>query len=234
LWSFNEERVVQAIYQSVLPIISAVGHEIDTTLSDYAADLRAPTPSAAAELVSSDGVELNKKLTSLQQRLINAQLTLLTSFTKSQGYLQHRLAQVHPEQKLQLQQQKADELSLRLKQFISRTIAQNKERPSQLSRRLLTQSPSKLIAQQHQQLMHIESRLLQAIHKNLQLNCERFSHVVEQLHLVSPLATIARGYSVTRNKNDKVISKVAQVKKGDVINVQLTDGRINASVLKND
>jgi exodeoxyribonuclease VII large subunit len=148
--------------------------------------------------------------------------------------LQHRLAQVHPEQKLQLQQQKADELSLRLKQFISRTIAQNKERPSQLSRRLLTQSPSKLIAQQHQQLMHIESRLLQAIHKNLQLNCERFSHVVEQLHLVSPLATIARGYSVTRNKNDKVISKVAQVKKGDVINVQLTDGRINASVLKND
>ena len=234
LWPFNEERVVQAIYQSVLPIISAVGHEIDTTLSDYAADLRAPTPSAAAELVSSDSVELNKQLTSLKQRLINAQTTLLTSFTKSQGYLQHRLVQVHPEQKLQLQQQKADELSLRLKQFISRTIAQHKEKPSQLTQRLLTQSPSKLITQEHQKVIHIESRFLQAMHKNLQLNGERFSHVVEQLHLVSPLATITRGYSVTRNKYDKVITKMAQVKKGDVISVQLTDGRINASVLKND
>jgi exodeoxyribonuclease VII large subunit len=234
LWSFNEERVVQAIHQSVLPIISAVGHEIDTTLSDYAADHRAPTPSAAAELVSSDSVELNKQRTSLQQRLINAQLTILSNFTKSQGYLKHRLTQVHPEQKLQLQQQKADELSLRLKQLISRKIAQHKENPSQLSQRLLTQSPSKLITQQHQQVINIQSRLLQAMHKSLQHNGERFRHVVEQLHLVSPLATIARGYSVTRNKNDKVITKIAHVKKGDIISVQLTDGRINASVLKND
>jgi exodeoxyribonuclease VII large subunit len=234
LWPFNEEPVVQAIYQSVLPIISAVGHEIDTTLSDYVADLRAPTPSAAAELVSSDSEQLIKQLTSLRQRLFNAQLTLLTSFTKSQGYLQHRLAQVHPEQKLQLQQQKADELSLRLKQLICRKIAQHTEKPSQLLQRLLTQNPRKLIAQQDQQVMHIKSRLLQAMHKNLQYNAERFSHVVEQLHLVSPLATIARGYSVTRNKNDKVITKVAQVKAGDIISVQLSDGHINASVLKND
>jgi exodeoxyribonuclease VII large subunit len=144
------------------------------------------------------------------------------------------LTQVHPEQKLQLQQQKADELSLRLKQLISRKIAQHKENPSQLSQRLLTQSPSKLITQQHQQVINIQSRLLQAMHKSLQHNGERFRHVVEQLHLVSPLATIARGYSVTRNKNDKVITKIAHVKKGDIISVQLTDGRINASVLKND
>jgi len=234
LWPFNEERVVEAIHQSILPIISAVGHEIDTTLSDYAADFRAPTPSAAAELVSNDSAELIKQLTSLKQRLINTQITQFTGLNKSQGYLHHRLVQVHPEQQLQLQQQKADELSLRLKQLIIRTITHHKNKPSQLTQRLLKQNPSKLITSKNRQITQNDQRLLQAINKCLQHNGERFSHAVEQLHLVSPLATIARGYSVTRDKNDKVITKLAQVKAGDIIRVQLSDGHLNATVLKDN
>ena len=115
-----------------------------------------------------------------------------------------------------------------------RTITHHKNNPSQLTQRLLTQNPSKLITLKNRQITVNNQRLLQAIHKKLQHNGERFSHAVEQLHLVSPLATIARGYSVTRDKNDKVITKVGQVKLGDIISVQVSDGHINASILKDD
>lgn len=231
LWPFNEERVVQAIHQSALPIISAVGHEIDTTLSDYAADLRAPTPSSAAEFVSNDSTVLVKQLQSLSKRLLSAQITQLKTLKNGQRYLQHRLTQVHPEQQLHLQQQKADELTFRLKQIIKRKITYHTHKPTQLTQRLLTQSPHKLITQKQQQIAQIEPRLLQSMHKRLQHSGQRFSHIIEQLHMVSPLATIARGYSVTRDNNDRVITNVEQVKTGDVVSIQLSDGHVSASVL---
>ena len=231
LWPFNEERVVQAIHQSTLPIISAVGHEIDTTLSDYAADLRAPTPSSAAELVSNDSTVLVKQLESLSKRLLSAQITQLKTLNNGQRYLQHRLTQVHPEQQLQLQQQRADELTFKLKQIIKRKITYHTHKPTQLTQRLLTQSPHKLITQKQQQIAQIEPRLLQSMHKSLQHSGERFTHIVEQLQMVSPLATIARGYSVTRDNNDRVITNVEQVKTGDVVSIQLSDGYVSASVL---
>ena len=231
LWPFNEETVVQAIYKSVLPVISAVGHEIDTTLSDYVADLRAPTPSAAAELVSNDSSELLNHVILLKQRLIKAQQGKLSHLTNERNYLQHRLSQVHPEQQLQLQQQKADELSLRLKQVMKRNILQIKNKPAQLDQRLLQQSPVKNIQLQQEQVSQNTHRITQAMQNALQHKSETFVHLIEQLQLVSPLATIARGYSVTRNKNNEVITKVEQIATGEQISVQLTDGHISATVI---
>jgi exodeoxyribonuclease VII large subunit len=231
LWPFNEESVVQAIYNSVLPVISAVGHEIDTTLSDYVADLRAPTPSAAAELVSNDSSELLNHVVMLKQRLIKAQQGKLTHVTNERNYLQHRLSQVHPEQQLQLQQQKADELSLRLKQAMKRNILQIKSKPAQLDQRLLQQSPAKKIQLQQEQISQNTYRITQAMQNALQHKSETFVHFIEQLQLVSPLATIARGYSVTRNKDNEVITKVEQLSSDEQISVQLSDGSINAKVI---
>ncbi len=231
LWPFNEENVVQAIYNSHLPIISAVGHEIDTTLSDYVADLRAATPSAAAELVSSDSSEVLNTVLSLKQRLINALESRLSDLTQQSGYLRHRLTQVHPEQQLRLQQQKADELAMRLTQVIKRNMQEIKNRPLQLNQRLLQQSPMKMLQSQQQDLEQHQVRLLQTMQNTLQQKNERFVHLIEQLQLVSPLATIARGYSVTRNKDKKVITKIAQLNTNEEISIQLTDGSIKAMVL---
>ncbi|HBY86518.1 MAG TPA: exodeoxyribonuclease VII large subunit [Colwellia sp.] len=231
LWPFNEESVVHAIYNSALPIISAVGHEVDTTLSDYVADLRAPTPSAAAELVSSDSSELLNQLLMLKQRLVKAQQSKLDYLSNETNYLQHRLSQVHPEQQLQLQQQKADELSLRLKLVMKRNIEQLQSKPVQLRQRLLQQSPIKTIQLQQEHVSQNAHRITQAMQNSLQHNSENFVHLIEQLQLVSPLATIARGYSVARNSKNEVISKVAQVKVNEEISVQLSDGSIKAKVI---
>ena len=231
LWSFNEESVVHAIYDSVIPIISAVGHEIDTTLSDYVADLRAATPSAAAELVSSDNSELLERITILKLRLTNAITRTNAQQAQQQNHLQHRLAQVHPEQQLLVHQQKSDELSLRLTLAIKRSIIQAQQQPKQLQQRLNQLSPVKKITEHQAQVKQLKQRLTYAMQNKVQHKSELFVNLLEQLQLVSPLATIARGYSVTRNAKHEVISSVAQVAIDDEINIQVTDGLITAKVV---
>jgi exodeoxyribonuclease VII large subunit len=231
LWPFNEESVVHAIYDSHLPIISAVGHEVDTTLSDYVADLRAATPSAAAELVASDSSELLDKITTLEQRLIYAISRKNAAFLQQQHYIQHRLAQVHPEQQLRVQQQRYDELSLRLLNVIQRLMSQSSQQPKQLQQRLKQLSPARLIAKQQNLVKQQQQRLIHAMQNSLQHQRESFVHLIEQIQLVSPLATIARGYSITRSKDNEVINSIAQVTSNDDISIQVTDGSIKARVL---
>ncbi len=231
LWPFNEESVVQAIYDSNLPIISAVGHEIDTTLSDYVADLRAATPSAAAELVASDSNEILDKITTLEQRLIHAIRRKKITLQQQQNHLQHRLAQVHPEQKLLVQQQKHDELSLRLTNVIQRLMLQSAQQPKQLQQRLQQLSPMKVITAQKNQVKQQEQRLIHAMQNGLQHKQDSFVHLIEQIQLVSPLATISRGYSITRSKDNDVINSISQVTSNDEITVQVTDGKIKAIVV---
>jgi exodeoxyribonuclease VII large subunit len=231
LWPFNEESVVQAIYDSNLPIISAVGHEVDTTLSDYVADLRAATPSAAAELVASDSIELLDKITALEQRLIHAISRKATILLQQKNHLQHRLAQVHPEQQLLVQQQKHDELSQRLAKVIQRLILQSAQQPKQLQQRLKQLSPLKVITKQQNQIKQQEQRLINAMQNTLQHKRESFVHLIEQIQLVSPLATIARGYSITRSKNNEVIKSIAQVALDDEVTIQVSDGSIKAKVI---
>lgn len=232
LWSFNEECVVQAIYDSAIAIISAVGHEIDTTLSDYVADLRAATPSAAAELVSSDHSELLERITILKLRLTNAITRSNAQLTQKQSHLQHRLAQEHPQQQLLVHQQKSDELSLRLTFAIKRAMIQAQLQPKQLQQRLNQLSPVKKITEHQAQVKQLTQRLTYAMQNKVQHKSELFVHLIEQLQLVSPLATIARGYSVTRNTEHQVISSIMQVAIDDEINIQVTDGLITAKVVQ--
>ena len=193
LWSFNEESVVRSIYQSKLPIISAVGHEIDTTLSDYVADLRAATPSAAAELVSQDSSELSQKILILNQRLINANKTKLLTHRVSLNHICHRLSLVHPAQQLQNQQQKADELDNRLKLAMSRYLQTLTIKPQQLANHLQLLSPQNKIQQNKEKVAQLASKLIATIKQAQQQRGKLFAHTISELQIVSPLATIARG-----------------------------------------
>ncbi|WP_286265194.1 exodeoxyribonuclease VII large subunit [Thalassotalea atypica] len=230
LWCFNEEAVVHAIFNSTTPIVSAVGHEIDTTLSDYVADLRAPTPSAAAELVSRDQSDIIDKFNNIEKRLqfalqnrINIQKRL------ANDHLKHLLKR-HPEQRLVVQAQKADELTQRLTNSTVGLIKSKQILPQQLSRNLIHLSPQANIDYQTEKLKLLEERLSQSLSHKYQQEKNHFVSMIEQLQLVSPLATIARGYSVTRNEKGKIVKSVNQVKTKDRISIQLSDGQVDATI----
>ena len=231
LWSFNEEVVVNAIYQSKLPIVSAVGHEIDTTLSDFVADLRAPTPSAAAELVSKDSNALLATIEKYTKQLHFLSLGYTQKYSTSIQQLNHRLAQVHPTTRLRQQQQRTDELANRLTNAMSRYLNTLKYRPSAMFTRLKSHSPEKLIKRNSEQQVQLQKRLSLAADRLLTAKQQRFAHIIEQLNVVSPLATIARGYSVTRDKDNKIIRRVNDTKEQERITVQVQDGYIIGKVI---
>ncbi|MGB1198169.1 MAG: exodeoxyribonuclease VII large subunit [Thalassotalea sp.] len=231
LWCFNNESVVQAIYQCQIPIISAVGHEIDTTLSDYVADLRAPTPSAAAELVSQDNGESLTKIQLLAKRLQRAIAHQNTHSFQQLNQLTQRLSRVNPAAQLQLQQQRSDELQQRLSAAITSRLTAIKHKPENLALRLINASPHNAISQQKKQTQQLNARLIQATNKLLLQKQQAFAHAIEQLHLVSPLATIARGYSVSRNSQQEIIRSVEQVNEEDTITVELSDGYLTTKVM---
>ena len=231
LWAFNEEIVARAIFQSNLPTISAVGHEIDTTLSDYVADLRAPTPSAAAEIVSADVDERINKVLELLNRAHLALKQQLKRSNHTLSSLNHRLSQVHPEQQLQNKQQKSDELSMRLHGLIIRELDQLKHKPKYLKQRLLNASPTNHIKQNLKQSTTLKAKLISAQQRLLIAKQESFAHQCEQLHMVSPLATIARGYSITRDDEGKMIKSINDINIDTNIKVEVSDGVIDAKVI---
>lgn len=230
LWCFNEENVVRAIHKSIIPTISAVGHEIDTTLSDFVADQRAATPSAAAELVSSDVKEHNKSINLLERRVIHSTQRHVINLHKQLTSIQQRLNRLHPAQKLHIQQQKIDELTFRLNQSFERKKNSLFEQPQLLNNRLLVQSPIKKIKAQQERVTYLQSRLISAMITLNNKKQTQFKHTIEQLNIVSPLATIARGYSVVKNTKGKVINLVSHTKINDEITVQLSDGIVLAKV----
>jgi len=232
LWSFNEEIVVRAISQCNIPVISAVGHEIDTTLADYVADVRAPTPSAAAEIVSNDVSEVTKKITLTKQRLHSAILRKLTLAQQTIAQYQRHLYRSHPEQQLLVQSQKADELKSRLIQACQRTLTNKKQQPLHLNAALQHLSPEIKIKHQQEKVGQLLSRLTTANDKQLSQRKQTFVSLIEQLQLVSPLATIARGYSVSRDSKGNILRSIREVKADDMVSIEVSDGQIKAKVVE--
>ena len=230
LWSFNDERVARAIFASAIPVVSAVGHETDVTIADFIADLRAPTPSAAAEMVSRNQQELLRQILSAQQRLGMAMDYFLANRSRRFTQIYHRLQQQHPQLRLARQQTALERLHQRMNVAIDGQLKRTSQRQSRLLQRLNQQSPQPRIHRAQTRIQQLEYRLAENVRSRLSATRERFGNAVTHLEAVSPLSTLARGYSVSTATDGKVLKKVKQVKTGDVMTTRLEDGWVESQV----
>jgi len=230
LWSFNDERVARAIFASQIPIVSAVGHETDVTIADFVADLRAPTPSAAAEMVSRNQLELLRQLQSGQQRLEMAMDYYLANRTRRFTQLEHRLQQQHPQLRLARQQTVLERLRQRMTYAMDNQLKRSGQRQQRMTQRLNQHSPQPRIHRAQNRVQQLEYRLAQLISARLSATRERFGNTVTHLEAVSPLSTLARGYSVTTATDGNVLKQTKQVKAGDMLTTRLADGWVESEV----
>jgi exodeoxyribonuclease VII large subunit len=230
LWPFNEEIVARAIAASRIPVISAVGHETDTTISDFVADLRAPTPSAAAELVIGKKSEFAHTLQSLSKRLDSCLKSRLLYFrNRANLAIQHRAIAGFP-QKIKTQQQMVDEYEVRLRNGLIRY--------SQLQQRRLLLSQQKMSPAQLRHLIEIKRSSLMDLFNRMQNGLQRRIHAVRRamercdgkLDSLSPLAVLERGYSITSTPEGAILKNAEQTAPGQLIRVRLHRGNLKCEV----
>ncbi|MBU1439051.1 MAG: exodeoxyribonuclease VII large subunit, partial [Gammaproteobacteria bacterium] len=230
MWCFNDETLARTIADCPIPIVSAVGHEIDFSISDYVADLRAATPSAAAELVSPDQQHQLTQLLQLKQRLVQSIRQRLGVSAQMFLHQHSKLQLLHPARRLQQQQQRLDELQIRLTQAMQQRLQRKTQQLQLQQKSLALVSPQQRLNRQQQQLQQLQHKLQQAMSGQQQKQLQRWQRLSGQLHIVSPLATLQRGYSIVFSAQGSVIKDQQQVGPGDQIQVRLANGGFNARV----
>ncbi len=228
LWAFNEETVARAIAASALPIVSAVGHEVDFSIADLVADHRAATPSAAAEMLSPDQREWLERLQNIEVTLERLIRRKLADAAKELEHLKRRLK--HPGAQLREQAQRLDDLEQRLILAQRNLLRQKQGELALLQSRLLAQSPLPRVQQGQQQLAGLQQRLESAMRQRLDAAGSRLAHLAQMLDSLSPLATLQRGYAIITDQEGKVVSNVAKVTQGEHLEARLADGRLGLTV----
>jgi exodeoxyribonuclease VII large subunit len=230
LQPFNEERVARAIYTSKLPLVCGVGHEIDFTIADFVADLRAPTPSAAAELLSPSQQEYRQHLLSCEQTLISDIGRRLQQAAQQVGWLSRQLK--HPGRRLQDHAQSLDLLDNRLRRALHWQINQRKNSIRELRRTLLANSPWQRLTGLRNSQISLQRRLHRGIVNRLSYSASTLNQLVRNLNAVSPLNVLARGYSITYDEKKQVLRHSKNVKAGSLITTRLHSGTVKSKVLQ--
>ncbi len=228
LWPFNEERVARAIFNCSLPVVSAVGHEVDVVISDLVADLRAPTPSAAAELLSPDRQQLQFRLRQLEQRLQRSTRQRIQQQRQQLQSLKARLR--HPGQTLREQAQRLDHLELRLLQALQRRLQSKQDRLNQLSTRLKYRSPEQLRQRLQEKLNTLNRQLTRQSEVLVRLKKQQLAMAVARLQGISPLATLERGYAIVTDQQGHVLTATTDIQPGDQVSARLHKGSLLCTV----
>ncbi|MFJ1340890.1 exodeoxyribonuclease VII large subunit [Pseudomonas caricapapayae] len=231
LWCFNEEAVARAIAACVTPIVSAVGHETDVSISDFVADVRAPTPSAAAELLAPDSSDLQRRIDSLKRRLLLRMQSRLMHDRLRLDSLTRRLR--HPGERLRQQAQRLDDLDMRLRRAFEQRLNQRRERLARLDTRLAAQHPGRTLALLKQRLDSLAERLPRAMRETLKDRRQRLQAQVQTLQVVSPLATLGRGYSILLDERGQAVRSAAQTHNGQRLTARLGEGELLVRVEDN-
>jgi exodeoxyribonuclease VII large subunit len=231
LWPFNEEIVTQAIFQSNIPIMSGIGHEIDFTIADFVADQRAPTPSAAAELIVPDKNELLESILQDKNSLIRCMKQQLQHAQQQLTWTTKHLSQLHPKRRLAERAQQLDLCEAALIRLQQKLITDYQFKLHTLHAKINALTPRYRIRELQHRLHLSQQSMQNQITHTLQKTRERFANLAATLDALSPLATLKRGYAIaTVTKNQQVIRHANEVKKGEKINVKLMEGSLTCSV----
>jgi len=231
LQAFNDETLARAIRASQIPVVTGIGHEIDFTIADFVADLRAPTPSAAAEYATPDRQALSQRLQRSLRQLHNLLRQLLSSRRERLQMLRSRLYRQHPRQRLSQRTQRLDELSQRLLNLQEHRLARLRDRLHLLRARLDHQSPSNRLERLTARLEQCSGRLDSALSGQLQRRQQRLQQLARDLHNLSPLQTLQRGYAIAlRPRDGRILTAATQIQVGEETEIRLARGRLLCEV----
>jgi exodeoxyribonuclease VII large subunit len=230
LWNFNEEVVARAIFDSVIPVISAVGHEIDFTIADLVADMRAPTPSAAAELLAPEAGELLRQFETIRRRLASRVEALLERQTQALRLAQRGSLAHEPQRCLMEAEQTVDEMEGRLREAARDWLQGIKERCQDCGQRLERLHPVRLLSDTEYRMALLAQRLQQGMRRRLEQIGEAIQSREGNLRMLGPQSVLARGFSYTLNAQGKVIRSADEVVAGEVIHTHLERGVLQSVV----
>jgi len=229
LWAFNEPQVARAILDCEIPVISAVGHETDFSISDFVADLRAPTPSAAIELATPDIRELHQSLVGKAKRLLFAQRAHLETIAQRVDIAVSRLK--HPSHKLDQQTAQLQQLYSRLHQAITRELHDGKLRSNTAHNALMMNHPSKRLALAKQSVANSDARLNILMQQLTEKPRSRLASAAALLNANSPLASFAKGYAAVLKEDGRLVKDAEEVSVGEHIDIRLAKGKLKAKVI---
>jgi exodeoxyribonuclease VII large subunit len=230
LWAFNDEALARAIVASPIPVISGVGHEVDFTIADFAADVRAPTPSAAAEIVVPEAQEWLKSFQRLGLRLQRGMRRRLEDHRERLRWLTGRAALVGPSARLAQQMQRLDDFEQRLGRALRQILSDSRSDLAARQSRLWQASPIARVRDTAARHGALHARLLAAAHEQIRRARERLLPLVRTLNAVSPLATLDRGYAIVSNMSGDILRDAADAPAGTPIEARLARGRLRAKV----
>ena len=229
LWAFNEEPVVRRVAELSIPVISSVGHETDTTLIDFVSDMRAATPTAAAEIATPVLMEIHQQLRNLQTRLEQALSRQLQIKRERMQALANASIFQNPERIYQVYQQRVDQLEMRLQQMMQQSIQHKRQQLLKNQHRLELGSPSRRVQTEKQALQYLAKRLEQAQGQLMKDKKQQFQRVIQQLDLLSPLKIMNRGYGILQQE-ETIIKSVDQLEVNQELTIQLVDGTVRSKV----